>query len=135
MEGVTITLSPEKSESLFEDALANAVGTGYYMTGYGIELETNDKDYTKARQTLKDKGESPSLEDIWMQILRDGNALTFEDVEGEGDQTKVITMKDVHEKVQNTPMENLAALLNEDGDAGDADILMQTVLYGSVIFG
>lgn len=125
-----ILLTPEESEQHFHDALCNAVGTGY-MDGYGLELKWDDKAYSEARAKLN----NPCLEDIWMQILKDGGTLTFIDYEGEGEMTRSITLKDVHERVQKTPLEHLVDAVNENGDATTADVILQTVFFEDVIFG
>ena len=125
-----IILTPEESEEYFFNALCNAVGTGY-MSSYGLDLTTNQGEYNRARVKL----ENPVYEDILMQILRDGGKLTFEDIEGDGDNTSSITLEDVHNKVQNTPVETLLDMINENDDADTADAILQTVFFNEIIFG
>ena len=42
---------------------------------------------------------------------------------------------DVHERVQNTDTRHLLDAINEKDDADTADVILQSVFYGEVIFG
>ena len=123
-----VTLTKKESEHLFYIALCNG---GEYICGYGIELDFKKSDYEKAKSKL----ESPCYEDVLMQILRDGGELKIVDYEYDGEYNKSITLKDVHDKVQETPIEHLMDAINENDDACTADVILQTVFYGELIFG
>jgi hypothetical protein len=130
-----ITLTPQESEHYFFDALCNAFGTGY-MDGYGLELQVEPTAYKAAKQELLDKSEDrPCYEDILMQVLRNGDALTVNDVECDGEYTRSVSLKEVHERVSKTPIRHLMAAINEDGDAITADVILQTVFFEEVVFG
>lgn len=123
-----VILTEEESLEFFYNALCNAVGTGYILN-HGITLIYDDTEY----KTAKSKLTSPCFEDVLIQILKDGGTLTMKDLEGDEDMT--ITIKDVYEKVQLTPFEHLSNMINENDDAETADVILQTVFYGEVIFG
>jgi len=125
-------LTPQESEEYFYNSLCNAVGTGY-MDSYGIEMEYGAIAYATAKQNLAERKENSCYEDILMEILRIGGELTFKDLEG--DMTTSITMKDVHDKVQLTPLEHLMNMVNENDDVETADVILQTVFFGEIIFG
>lgn len=125
-----VILTEEESLEYFHNALCNAVGTGY-IKSHGIELQYNNKAY----QIAKEKLTNPCYEDVLIQILKDGGTLTMKDIENDGDMTKSITIKDVYEKVQLTPFNHLSDMINETDDAETADVILQTVFYGEVIFG
>jgi hypothetical protein len=138
-----ILFEQSESEKIFYDALCNAVGTGY-MKNYGIELTCDRSQYKDCKEHLLRVDAAGAgysaisticYEDILMQVLRDGGELTFEDIEGEGDMTSSITMKDVHERVQTTDPKVLLRILSEQDDASDADQVLQTVFFKEVIFG
>jgi hypothetical protein len=124
-----ITLTPEESEEFFHNALCNALGTGY-IYGYGIDIAINESEYQEAKAKLN----NPCYEDILMQVLRDGNTLTMADMEG-GMGEVSITLADIHERVQQTPLVHLVAMINETDDAETADAIIQTVFYQDIIFG
>lgn len=125
-----INLTPEESETYFHNSLCN----GHQIAYYGLQLDYDENEYKHAAKRLKDKGESPCLEDVWMEILRGGGVLTLIDEEN-GEDPSTIKLADVHERVQNTPVRHLMDAINENDDGDTADVILQTVFYGDVIFG
>jgi len=125
-----ITLSHEESEEIFYNSLCN----GHEIAYYGLSLETVEKQYTEAKKRLLEKGESPCLEDLWMEILRGGGKLTLIDSEN-GMEPAIIRLADVHERVQEAPVNHLMDAINEQDDGITADVILQTVFYKEVIFG
>jgi hypothetical protein len=125
-----INLTPEESETYFHNSLCN----GHHIAYYGLQLDYDEKEYDQARERLKAKGESPCLEDVWMEILRGGGTLTLIDEEN-GEEPSPIKLADVHERVQNTPTYHMMNAINEHDDGDTADVILQTVFYGDVIFG
>ena len=138
-----IKLTKEESEKFFYNALCNCPGFG----GYGLEFIYNDSDYNKAKKTLQkklDNGKVPvdmdgsnlriCIENVQMEILRNGGKLKMIDIEGEGEYTREIGLKEVHERVQKTPVRHLTDMIEENDDADTADVIIQTVFFESVIF-
>jgi hypothetical protein len=125
---MNIQLSLQESESYFHNALCNAVGTGY-MESYGLKMKTKKEEYVAAKSKLQ----SPSYEDVLIQILKDGGSLTFKDLEG--DNTKTIALKEVHDRVQLTPLSHLTNMIDGTDDASTADAILQTVFFEEIIFG
>jgi hypothetical protein len=125
---MTITFTHEESENYFYNSLCNGLS---YIGGYGLSLDYKKSEY----QSAKEKLESPCFEDVLMQILRDGGSITLIDEECDGEYTKSITIKDVHEKVAKTPIKHLTDAITENDDATTADVIIQTVFYEDVIFG
>jgi hypothetical protein len=123
-----IILTPQESEEFFYNALCNGL---FDMRGYGLEFKYNKDHYAQAKSKLT----SPCFEDVLMQILRDGNTIGFEDVECDGEYSKQITLEDVHTKMSSVDPERLLEMKNETDDAGTADVILQTIMYGEVIFG
>lgn len=134
IEGVNLKLSPEKSEEFFYNALCNSLG---YMEGYGLEFDCDIKEYNKAKKVWKDKNPNgdPCYEDILMEMLREGYKLTFNDIEGEGDMTRSITLNDVHTKVEKVPFRFLSDMIEETDDAETGDVILQTVFFDEIVFG
>lgn len=127
-EGISIVLSPEKSEEFFHESLCNSLG---YMSGYGLELYYKKSEYNKSKEKLDD----PCWEDVLLQMLKDGYSLKMVDLEYDGEYTRSITLKDVHERVSQTPFRHLSDIIGETGDATTGDVILQTVFFGEVIFG
>jgi len=129
-----IILEKTEAETLFYDALCNGM---YYISGYGLQLDYSDKDYTKAKQELVKEGKEGGIcrEDVWMKILQIGGKLTLIDVECNGEYTRSIGMDDVYENMNLVDGQTILDVLNENSDAGHADIILQTVFYKEIIFG
>lgn len=129
-----IILEKQESEEIFFNAMCNGLG---YLSGYGLELEVNPAEYKAAKTRLKeyDPEVSPCFEDVLMRILKDGGSITLNDIECDGEYTRSITLKDVHEKVANTPADHLMDMINEQDDACTADVVLQTVFFDEIVFG
>lgn len=131
-------LTNQQSEEFFYNALCNAVGTAY-IDGLGLELKTDPIDFQEAKKALsaKPNGDVTSeicYEDILMKILHMNRRLTLVDHEG-GMPPAVITISDVHERVNKMPEHHLTDMINEHDDADTASALIQTVFYNEVVFG
>ena len=125
----TLEFTQEYCERIFHDALCNGLD---YVRGYGILLEYNEDEY----KISKEKLESPCYEDVLMQMLRDGYKLRFVDYENGDDDLNVdITLGTVRERVNKIPDWVKSQLIDEQDDAETADIVLQTVVYGEIIFG
>jgi hypothetical protein len=129
-----IVLTPQESEEIFHASLCNAESTGY-MAGYGLQLRWHEKSYKEAKERLKERGEDACQEDILLEILRGGGHLTYFDTEGGGGEPWPINLQDVHEKVSNAPIGTILRFAEEQDDAEDADVILQTVFMGEVVFG
>jgi hypothetical protein len=101
------------------------------MGGYGLEFETHEHEYQAARQKLT----NPCYEDVLMQVLRDGKTIQCIDTEGDGDYNREITLQMVHDGMDKVPARNILNIVNEQDDVIDADVILQTVMFGEIIFG
>lgn len=128
-----IILSQEESLKFFYNALCN--GLDYVCSGYSLSLYYTGKDYKQARDNLsKELGsESFCFEDVLIQILKDGNKLTL--IDEESDEKHAITLDDVYNKVSEAPVKHLLDMVNEHDDAVTADVILQTVFLGEIVFG
>ena len=123
-----IKLTNVESEEYFYNALCNGLS---YISGYGLRLDFSELEYKISRNKLT----SPCLEDVFMQMLRDGYQLTLIDEECEGEYTRSIGLKEVHDRVQKTDASSLINMANENDDADTADAILQTVFFEDIIFG
>ena len=135
-----IKLTTKEAEDIFHAALCNGAG---YLGGYGFSLDYSNEKYREAKESFVGKIEEgsfkaeygPCREDIWVEILRVGGTLTLIDEENGGDYTSTIFLKDVHERVDKSPINHLMDMINENDDAITADVILQTVFFNDVIFG
>ena len=129
-----IYLEKEECEGVFYDALCNGLS---YIAGYGLELLFNDEQYDKAKQTLKTVTPAEGTicyEDVLMEVLRQGGSLILRDLEG-AEPDAIITLDEVHNRMSLVPASTLVTILEESGDACDADVVLQTIFLEEVIYG
>lgn len=148
LKGITVKLSSEKSEDFFHTALCNGLSE---IGGYGLELVYDKTEYKLAKDSLVDKikkGKNPvgmhvygneklteesiCYENVLLEILKIGGKLSLK---GNGE-TKSITLSTVHKRVEKTDLRHLIEYINDTGgDAITADVILQTVFLGEVIYG
>lgn len=127
-----IILTGEERFKIFLDALCNF---GSYMPSYyNIEIQFDQAAYNIARDNLRNAGAEYSYEDVLMQILLDGGELRLIDLENDDEVLGTVTFADL-EKVDNVPAQRLLNMITEDGDAEDADVVLQIVFLGEVTYG
>jgi hypothetical protein len=127
-EGLEISLTNDLSEEIFFNALCNSMD--YMCSSYGLDLRYKQSDYLKA----KDKLTNPCIEDVWMQMLRDGARIGLKDLEG-GEDTAYITLSTIHERVKNVPSNHLLDMIDEYDDATTGEVVLQIVFLNDIIYG
>lgn len=127
-EGLKISLTNDLSEEIFFNALCNSMD--YMCSSYGLDLRYKQSDYLKA----KDKLTNPCIEDVWMQMLRDGARIGLKDLEG-GEDTAYITLSTIHERVKNVPITDLLDMIDENDDATTGEVVLQIVFLNDIIYG
>lgn len=126
---MTINLTNEECVEIFYNALCD--GMAYIHTGYGLQIVWKDQDYKIAKAKL----DNPCVEDVIIQILKDGNSLFILDTENEGQYNGQICIEDVYSNLPLTPPDHLNDMIQEDGDASTCDVILQTVFFKEIIFG
>lgn len=129
-----ILLTQDEALKAFYDSLCNVYDSGWF-SGYGLKFECDDKAYDAARKKLKDAGVSPCIEDVYLQIVKDGGELKVVDMEGEGENNGSFTLQKIVDNISTTPFDHMADYLNEQDDITTADVILQSILYREVIFG
>ena len=128
-----IVMSNEESEQIFFNALCNGLSE---VTSYGLVFSYESAAYNNAKEKLKEEDPSGSrihcFEDVIIKMLRMGGSISLIEEDGGSDWT--ITLKEVHERVKNTPIEYLADVINETDDAITADVILQTVFCNEIIY-
>ena len=129
---MNINLTHEESEAHFYNAICNGLGELKY---YDLDLDYDAKEYKAAKQQLSNKQPDTQAcwEDVLMEMLRSNNTLWI--VDQNDSERHPITLDLVHERVQQTPVNHLMNAINENDDATTADCIIQTVIYGEVIYG
>jgi hypothetical protein len=125
-----IKLTPQESEMYFYNALCNGLAQMGY---YDLQLTYEAVDYASANATLVKEASDVCYVDVLMQILRDGKSLTIVDLDAE--ESYSINLQDVHERVQQTPVNKLLEMIEERDDADTADCILQQVFFSEIVFG
>ena len=131
-----VVLTEQESRDYFFNALCN--GLQYVLSGYDLSLNINDKEYETARQSIKDKKTNSvgiSYEEVLIEVLVLGGSLTLVDLGCDGEYNSTITIKEVYERVSETPIEHLIDMIQENDDAVTADVIIQQVFFKEIIFG
>jgi len=126
-----IILTGEERFQIFLDSLCNF--GGYLPSYYGIEIDYDQEAYDNAKQNLLNATPHFAFEDVLMQILQDGGELRLIDLEDDDEVLGTVTFADL-EKVDNAPSQRIINML-DSGDAEDADVVLQTVFLGEVVYG
>ena len=127
-EGLKISLTNELSEEIFYNALCNSMD--YMCNSYGLDLWYKEADYKNAKAKLT----NPCIEDVWMQMLRDGCKIGLKDLEG-GEDTAYIKLDTIHERVKNVPITHLLDMIDENDDATTGEVVLQIVFLNEIIYG
>jgi len=92
------------------------------------------KSYEQSKSKLMEmyKGNTPCYEDVLMEMLKDGGKLGIYDLECE--EVFYVTLADIHERMNNAPIDQLMNVLNEEYDVSDTDVIIQTIFFGEVIY-
>jgi len=125
-----IQLEKQEALDIFHTSLCNVYGTGYF-NGYGLEFIWDEDEYKKAKENLQ----SPCFEDVILQIIKDGGTLGVLDHECDGEYNAHINEAIILDRMDQVPPQRLLNIINEEDDIDDADAVLQTLLYGEVIFG
>ena len=127
-EGLKISLTNELSEEIFFNALCNSMD--YMCSSYGLDLRYKESDYKNAKAKLT----NPCIEDVWMQMLRDGSKIGLKDLEG-GMGTEYITLDTIHERVKNVPITDLLDMIDGNDDVVTGDVVLQIVFLNEIMYG
>lgn len=125
----TVVFDEENAVKVFHHCLCNLGDT---FPCSGLMIDWDEKAYQAARKKLK--GTDPCLEDVLMQVLRDGE-LRVVDQEGEGEYNRSLTFAQMLKRIGGAPIFNLSNVINEDDDANDAFCIMQHCFFEEQVFG
>lgn len=121
-----IKLNKKESLEYFKNALIN----NYFMsiTGYNLEKQA---EYKIAKETLDNGVDAICFEDVLIKGLLMGFNLELQDCSGDN---HIVSLDDVYKKVQKTEPEHLIDMVNGNDDSITADAILQTVIFGEIIF-
>lgn len=130
-----IVLNKKEILDYFYRSLCNTVFTGFFGGAYGIEISYSEVDYISAKNKLinSKKNISPCIEDVLLEMLMCGKNIVFIDTEDDNKEYH-IDIKQLLKQVPKTIPDVLIDFYKEEDDAASGDVLLQTVIFGEVIY-
>lgn len=126
---ITIITTQEEKFQIIHTALCNGLG---YMQGYDLEFDI-DGDEEQARKNLKEKGVDICVEDLMIEVIKLGGSLQVKDYND--DEIHHLNLESIKDNFDNIDSKHILDMNNENDDAITADCILQTLIYGDVIFG
>lgn len=151
----TITVKLKLTDSILDDILCTAIEGAI---GYWSILCNDHPDWRAARKRIVERKTTnpedryiPTYSEVALEVLNNGDAIYFEDAEGEGGADDrhgneglencpwKLTMEDLIQGIQDYISESNKDIVNcieyGDFDADDADQVIQYALFKEVVFG
>ena len=130
---VSIKLTEDFKKEILLNSLCNGLGQ---LQAYGLELIFNDEDYTEAKKSYYKRNNQNSVacyEDILLEILTNGKHLSF--LDNETDEIFHLSFELALSNLDKLEVERVIQLIDETDDGETADVVLQTCLFGEIIFG
>ena len=108
--------------------------TKYQYITLKVETKEEYKEAKKSHFERTEKiGGSACYEDILMEILNNGKQLSF--IDHETDEVFFLTIELALSNLDKLEVERVIQLIDESDDSETADVVLQTCLFGEIIFG
>jgi hypothetical protein len=128
-----ITINQKISREVLEDIFVTALEGGsnywYYLSEEAIKL---------IRKAVP-KSEDPYLSTAILKAIEKGVEVPINDAEDEDEVIGTISLKTMNERLQKLAesknRDALVSHINEDGDGDSADIVLQYLAFGEIVYG
>jgi hypothetical protein len=128
-----ITINQKISREVLEDIFVTALEGGsnywYYLSEEAIKL---------IRKAVP-KSEDPYLSTAILKAIETGVEVPINDAEDEDEVIGTISLKTMNERLQKLAesknRDALVSHINEDGDGDSADIVLQYLAFGEIVYG
>jgi hypothetical protein len=130
---MTITINQEIEREVLEDIFVTALEGGsnywYYLSDEATKLIRN----------AVPKSEDPYLSTAILKAIEKGVDVPINDAEHEDEVIGTISLKTMQERLQklsrSANSDALMAHIKEEGDAETADVVLQYLAFGEIVFG
>jgi hypothetical protein len=130
---MTITINQEIERQVLEDIFVTALEGGsnywYYLSDEATKLIRN----------AVPKSEDPYLSTAILKAIEKGVDVPINDAEHEDEVIGTISLKTMQERLQklsrSANSDALMAHIKEEGDAETADVVLQYLAFGEIVFG
>ena len=130
---MTITINQEIKREVLEDIFVTALEGG---SNYWYFLSSNA---TKLIRDAVPKSEDPYLSTAILKAIEKGVEVPINDAEDEEEVIGTISLKTMQERLQKLSRSGnsdaLMAHIKEEGDADTADVVLQYLAFGEIVFG
>ena len=130
---MTITINQKIEREVLEDIFVTALEGG---SNYWYFLSSNA---TKLIRDAVPKSEDPYLSTAILKAIERGVDVPINDAEHEDEVIGTISLKTMQERLQklsrSANSDALMAHIKEEGDAETADIVLQYLAFGEIVFG
>ena len=130
---MTITINQKIEREVLEDIFVTALEGG---SNYWYFLSSNA---TKLIRDAVPKSEDPYLSTAILKAIERGVDVPINDAEHEDEVIGTISLKTMQERLQklsrSANSDALMAHIKEEGDADTADIVLQYLAFGEIVFG
>ena len=129
---LSITMSDEYKKEILFNSLCNGLDE---LGFYGLQLEIDEDIFNEAKESWKEKNKNqlPCYENIIFEMLEMKNIINVIDLEN--DERHYFKLDLAIQYLDKLPTHCILQLLNEEDDVTTADIVLQTCLFGEVVFG
>lgn len=119
----------EEKLDIVHTALCNGLG---WMKAYDLEFEI-DGDKEQADKNLEEKGKYVCIEHFIIEVIRLGGSLQVKDYND--DEIHHLNLESIEENFDNIDFKHLLDVINKNDDVITADCILQTLIYGDIIYG
>ena len=128
---MTFTLA---QRNILHTAFCNGLS---YFEGYGLDVRWDVDAYNRTKARLQASAtEYVTSEDVLIAMIHNRDILYVHDIE---DDDEEIVGKFSEDSILNNwdkiPLHNISNIVNEDDDVNDADIILQIVAFGDIVYG
>jgi signal-transduction protein with cAMP-binding, CBS, and nucleotidyltransferase domain len=123
-----VSLSMKDIEAIFVTAIEGGSNYWYLLKEDSIE----------SIRLYVTKEENPYLSEAFGQAVMKGASVAVYDLEDEDELLGIVTKESIIEGLQKAledKRDEVSKVLNEDYDAGDADVLFQYMVLGEIVYG
>ena len=133
MRNVVISTQEEKLKLVY-DCLTTGLPT---LAMCGFRLDYSHDEYKAAHDSLAERMDPKyiCIEDVQAEMLRRGNAITFVDTENDGEFTTALDLNKIESNWDKLPSRDVNDYMAEAWDSITAENMMQSLLFGEVVFG
>ena len=126
-----MNITKEKFCELFYLSLCDGL---HYFSAYGLDFSYNNEDYIKAKRYFNfENDDLICWQDVIMKMLELKLPVSIIDEET-GEYDVLLDIDKLYSNVHLVPLHNIVNIIEENYDAEDCDVFLQSVFFKEVVF-